>query len=353
MTGPTGAGDDVPPLPPELERYGPWGPSEDVSGRAARSRASGRPGRRSNNGAEGARRWWTIGWTGAGSSGRSEGTPRRAIGRPERRSSSAKALVSRRPALRWSPVATAGAALGGAIGTTTAMPLALAGGSPSATAGWWVLGATSAAVCAWGTTMRLGLASFGPEGARRRALEKDIWSTHTREVPGGVVVDAPGQQRWRFSSALGAVERRVAGVPSPDRTHLLREARTVAIAASQLLRDAPTLGQARLTVFPEARFGRLDLTADDSLVPGAGAAYRRLLDDAEQQLHELAEALGDLAQSSARGAAVSEGDVHRLHALVSLAELEADPATRGPEPAIVLAAERLRARAAAERELDA
>lgn len=345
----------MPPIPPELERYGPWARSDEVSGRGWRGRTSGRPERRTNGASEVTPQGRTLGRPERRSSRGSEVMPRgRTSGGPERRSTrSSRALVGGRRALRWSPVATAGAALGGAIGTTTAVPMALAGVSPSATAGWWVLGATSAAVCAWGTTLRLRIASFGPEGARRRALEEEIWSRHAREVPGGVVVDAPGQQRWRFSSSLDDVERRAADVPRTDRTRLVEEARTVAIAASALLRDAPAMGQARLTVFPEARFGRLDLTADDSLVPGAGAAYRRLLDHAERQLHELAEALADLACSRAGGAEVALVDVHRLHALVSLAELEADPATRGPEPAIVLAAERLRARAAAERELDA
>jgi len=273
--------------------------------------------------------------------------------RPARSSTRSYApLVRRRAALRWSPRITTGALLGGAIGATTAVPIALDGGGPAAVAGWWALGGVSTALAAWGGVHRLRLAAFGPEGARRRALEEEIWAAHTRAVPGGEVVDAPGQQRWRFSQALGAVERAVADLPSAERSLLLPEARTVAVGASRLLRDAPSLGQATLVVFPEARFGRLDLTGDETLVAGAGPAYRRLLDDAERQLRDLAGALAELSRARAAGATVGGPEVARLHALVSLAELDADPATRGPEPAIERAADRIRAEAAATCELD-
>lgn len=271
----------------------------------------------------------------------------------ERRSTTSYAPATRRwRALLWHRAATTGVALAGAIGAATAVPLALSGASPGATAGWWALSGVSATLAAGGAALRLRIAAFGPEGAKRPALEQEIWDRHRRDVPGGVVVDAPGQERWRFSEALADVERRVGDVPAPERARLLAEARTVAVAASRLLLDAPTMGQARLVVFHEARFGRLDLTADDSLVPGAAVAYRRLLDDAERQLRELASALTDLSRSRASDQSVSEHDVARLHSLVSLAELDVDPTTRGPEPAIVRAAERLRAQASAHRDLD-
>lgn len=326
MTDPTDPPRDRshPAIPPELDRYGPWGAVPAAGAppdRRPRRVARGRGGRRSR----------TV---------------------PGQQTARYEPLVRRRRSLRWSATATTAAALAGAIGATTTAPLALSASSPSVSAGWWVATAAGTAVGGAGAALRLRIAAHGPDGSRRRALEDEIWARHTRSVPGGVVVDAPGQQRWRFSQALGEVERRVAGLPAAERALLLAEARTVAVGASRLLLDAGALGQARLVVFPDARFGRLDLTPDDSVVPGAGAAYRRLLDDAERQLEELAAALTDLSRSQLEGSSIPAAEIHRLHTLVSLAELDDDPTTRGPAPAIVAAAERLRAQAAAHRELD-
>lgn len=206
--------------------------------------------------------------------------------------------------------------------------LALTAAALSGRYGWWVLVGVLVVCGATLIGIRLRKSTSGVSAvtrAKRSKLEAKIWARHSREVPGGTVIDAPGQDRWRFSTALAAIEAEAGNVPSGERARLLEEARTVAIGASTLLRDAPRLGQARLKVFPVARFGRLDLTPDDSVVDGAGTTYQRLLDDAERQLHDLADALSDLGTAPD----MSQSDVTRLHALVSLAELDADPTTRG------------------------
>lgn len=250
--------------------------------------------------------------------------------------------------LPWSLRATSATAIGGAIALTYTAPAATDASGPAAL-GLWAATAGIGAVTGGGAGLALRNALLGPAEASRRGLAAGVWERHTRRVPSGIVIDAPGQTRWQFATVSADIERRLHHLPAPERAMLLEEVHTVAVTASRLLRDAEQLGQARLRLFPGARFGRLDLTADDSEVPGAGAAFRRLLDDAERQLRDLTTALGERAPAAAT--ALPPEESARLHALVSLAELEADPATRGPEPAIVRAAERLRAEAAAEREL--
>lgn len=247
--------------------------------------------------------------------------------------------------LWWSTEWMTGAALAGAIGLTTAAPLAMGASSAAEALGWWALTGLSGVVGAVGTGFGLRILAHRSPGAQHQVLEEEIWFKHSRRVPGGTVVDAPGQDRWRFSTALRAIEEQVGDLPAEERAALLREARTVAVGASQLLREAPRLGQARMKVFTTARFGRLDLIPDDSLVPGASKAYRQLLDEAERQLRDLADALTDLPAAEQRE---PDADVARLHAIVSLAELDADPTTRGGDPAIVTAADRLRAEFAAQ-----
>lgn len=305
------------PLPPELARYDEWVPARDAAGEPARTSVSPRTDRPRHRGGR-----WTS------------------------------RLRARLSTLRWSLRATTATAIGGALAASIAAPAAVEAGGPGAL-GLWAATAGATAMAGTGAGLALRIALIGPTEARRRALTAEIWRRHTRRLLSGVVIDAPGQTRWQLATAFTRLEDLLGGVPWDERDRLLDEARIVAVTASRLLLDAERLGQARLRLFPGARFGRLDLTADDSEVPGAGAAYRRLLDDAERQLGDLVAALE--ARTSVASSAATElapTEARRLHALVSLAALEADPATRGPEPAIVRAADRLRAEAAAEQELE-
>lgn len=231
---------------------------------------------------------------------------------------------------------------------------ALAGLAFSVVAGafYWVVAGVSAWVLVLAITGLVRTLRLGRAEAWYEALGRLFWEQHTFRAGGRqLVVDAPGQDRWQFASLYRDVLRLTRGLWRPRRRMVRAQARAVAGAASDLLLDGPSLGQAKLRVFPSAGFARFHVAADDSHVPGAPDAYLGVLEDADAQLRELVAALRE-AEPSRRGPDLGPEEVSRLMGRVSMRELAEDPATRGGDPPVVEAALRLRAETAARAELE-